>query len=524
MPAYHGGPRIVHWNGNLTRATQLADEDLDHSDVHDQHENDASDEVEPDTGSQIEVCDEGRFLQMVFNGVTTQRALRRKRNELRKCCQDVRDADFMVKQYQLVMDARNPATDEEWNMHNAIFELVTEWEAKLSEHQNLEQQINLEIEFLEYRAEEGIYHDGDFQQLTRDSNILQFWSGNNDFWGSFDKCQETSESLVSIGRELEQSNKDKDGFDAAMDRELRRDLDFTVDNDGSFSVLGEEIAYRDMSRIPDLIQKRKELQENERATRKLQTDLWMHMLRLSEDAFVKAEVLDLIEEEDGEEQPEPQVPEPEDAQPEATQTSESEAKKKDLRENLRIAVEACRKARDDFDDARKFSQEEIEQLPQPVTEDNLGFAKALKLARLTHALHTAEEEYSDAKGAARDAGIAKPQEQTANFSDQSGDGYDTAVIERAVVQASERVSRVQGWTGLHLEPQEMTEEVQMDLPKTIEDLVSVRLGEDSFDMTEARGRTRDRIDAMAMESETLRDAGDFPKADADPLGFDFGEP
>jgi hypothetical protein len=32
-------------------------------------------------------------------------------------------------------------------------------------------------------------------------------------------------------------------------------------------------------------------------------------------------------------------------------------------------------------------------------------------------LHTAEEEYSDAKGAARDAGIAKPQEQTANFSD-----------------------------------------------------------------------------------------------------------
>jgi hypothetical protein len=70
----------------------------------------------------------------------------------------------------------------------------------------------------------------------------------------------------------------------------------------------------------------------------------------------------------------------------------------------------------------------------------------------------------------------------------------------------------------------MTEEVQMDLPKTIEDLVSVRLGEDSFDMTEARGRTRDRIDAMAMESETLRDAGDFPKADADPLGFDFGEP
>jgi hypothetical protein len=279
-----------------------------------------------------------------------------------------------------------------------------------------------------------------------------------------------------------------------------------------------------MSRVPVLVQKHEELQQREHTTRELQTEQWMHLLGLAENVFIKDEILELAKENGEEEEPEPSNPEPEDLEREDPQKSHSEIRKDSSRERLRLALEACRKARNDFDDARKFSQEEIEQSPQPVTEDILGLAKALKLARLTHALHTAEEEYSDARRAAREAGIAKPQEQTADFSDQSDDGYDTAVIEKAVVQASERVSRVQGWTGLHLEPQEMTEEVQTDFPQTIQDLQSIRLGEDSFDLTEARGRTRDRIDAMAMESETLRDAGDFPKADADPLGFDLGEP
>jgi hypothetical protein len=43
----------------------------------------------------------------------------------------------------------------------------------------------------------------------------------------------------------------------------------------------------------------------------------------------------------------------------------------------------------------------------------------------------------------------------------------------------------------------------------------VRLGEDSFDLTEADGRARSRIDAMAGVTESLRGNGDYPQANKD---------
>jgi hypothetical protein len=125
-PAYYGGPQIEFWNGNLPPDA----EDLDDSGVHDQPENDAPDDVDPDPDPHTEANRIGPFLQILFNGVTTQRALRRKCNELRKCCQDVRDADFRITQYRQVAAFRNPATDEDWNMHNALLLRITEWEAR----------------------------------------------------------------------------------------------------------------------------------------------------------------------------------------------------------------------------------------------------------------------------------------------------------------------------------------------------------------------------------------------------------
>jgi hypothetical protein len=108
---------------------------------------------------------------------------------------------------------------------------------------------------------------------------------------------------VDIGRDLEQSNKDIDAFNLVLDRKLRHDLNFQVDEDGSAStVAGDEFAYQDMSRIPDLFQKHKELQQNEDATRTLFTAQWMHLLRLAEDTFVKDEILELAAESDEEDE------------------------------------------------------------------------------------------------------------------------------------------------------------------------------------------------------------------------------
>jgi hypothetical protein len=269
-PRYHG-PTMKYWNGNFPPATQSVDEEPGYFDTHNLPDDNASSESGPDPDPRFEMGNEGRFLQIVFNGVTTQRALRRKRDELRKCRQDVRDADSMVKQFQLETTSSIPATDEEWNMHNAALEKVTGWEATLIEQQNLEKRIDLQIEFLQCCAEKWTYHDQDFQRWPLQNHRLGFWSRNNSFWESFDRCQATSETLVNIDHELGQSNGDIGGFNRALDRELKRDLDFTIDDDGSFSSAGEEFAYQDMSRIPDLFQKQRELQQDKHAARKIHT-------------------------------------------------------------------------------------------------------------------------------------------------------------------------------------------------------------------------------------------------------------
>jgi hypothetical protein len=300
--AYYGGPRVVHWNGNFAPATQPVDEEPGYFDTHDTPAGSAAEESDPDPGPQIEVRNRGLILQILFNGVTTQRALRRKRDELGKCRQGVRDADSMMRKFQLKTTSGIPATDEEWNMHNATLGEVTEWKATLGEQQNLEKNLDLQIEFLGRCAEKWTRRAEIFQRSTARSHRLLFWSKVDGFWQAFDRCQATSETLVDIGRDLEQSNEDIGEFNLVLDRKLRHDLDFQVDEDGSCSTTGDEFAYQDISRIPDLFQKHKELQQHDDATRSLYTAQWIHLLRLAEETFVKDEILELAEESDEEDE------------------------------------------------------------------------------------------------------------------------------------------------------------------------------------------------------------------------------
>jgi hypothetical protein len=139
-------------------------------------------------------------------------------------------------------------------------------------------------------------------------------------------------------------------------------------------------------------------------------------------------------------------------------------------------------------------------------------------------LLVAEEAFNNAKKRAREVGIMFPFDRTADFTDDSDDEYAASLLERAVVQSRDRVARVQGWTGLYLDPQETeTVGVQTFLPLTLQKLRPVRLGEDSFDLTEADGRTRGRIDAMAAVTKSLRGSAEFPQADKDTPMIDRDE-
>lgn len=325
MPAYYGGPQIAFpWNGSAVFTRRPSDEEL--SDYNDQGEDDVPDEGDAYPNRPTEEDNEGPFLQTLFRSVTTQRALRRKREELRTCHQDIRDAEFMEEQYQNAMTFRNPTTDAECNMHNSILGKVAEWETELSGQQDLETGISHQIKCLESRAEKQCTRNQYFPRLSQESQRLHFLSNNHDFWESFNKWQATSKSLGEIDRDLGQSKAVKDALDIEIDLGCMRNLDLAANDPSSFSVAREEVAYQDVSKAHGLYQKHEELEHKEQSARKVKTEQWMHLLRLAEDAFVQAGVLEVAKGRKEGEEPEPE--------PEPVQKPGSEVMKDGVRERL----------------------------------------------------------------------------------------------------------------------------------------------------------------------------------------------
>ena len=284
-------------------------------------------------------------------------------------------------------------------------------------------------------------------------------SQHDEFWELFAQNEATCRLLLDI-----ELDADKNALDEAITRNCYRDLDLAVNGSAPFSAAKEVVAFQDISQTPDLLSKHKELQASKLTAEKLQTEQWSQLLGPAKNAFVKAKVLTLVKEtqeaqgeeggRDGNEGGGSEVPEQKLPDPDAPLKSDSEVLKDGVRETLHAAKEACLKAREDFEDARNYSNEETAQLPQPATEDVVGAARVQKLARLTRALLVAEEAFNEAKKRAREVGITRPRDRTADFTDDPDDGYGASLLERAVVSSRDRIARVQGWTGLYLDPQD----------------------------------------------------------------------
>lgn len=473
----------------------------------------ASDEPEPDLhdhndGTQAEEDHGLQLFQILLSSVTAQRALRRMRAELKTCEEEIHDAQFMIRTNRNAMGFRNPETESEWNAHEAFVQRIAEWEPVLEEQRELQVRLGHQIEYMKDRVRMQVHGLQSLPVLDRDSQHVKIFSTSGGFWDSFEDLRAGHESCNDIDLALRRADEDQSALNDAVDLNCRRDLHLVAHDLGPIASERELDVYQEVARIPDLSRNREELRERSRELRISQMERALPLLELAEAAFIKVSILEAAEEEAEDEGEQSGSGEPEKELPQA---SDPEDTRHDVRENLRVALEACRKARDDFENARIFSQDEIDQLPQPVTEDSIGAARAEKLMRLTHHLHTAENTYYNARKEARIAGLANPQEQSADFSDRSSDGYTGSLLQRAIDQGHERISRMARWTGLHVEVHlsPASPGQQMDIDESIDELQSVRLGEDSFDCTEASGRTRRRIDATKAASEKLREQNGF---------------
>lgn len=161
---------------------------------------------------------EEQLLKVLFACVTTQRALRRKREELCTCRQVIQDAHSAVRLYQKGLNGLVPHTEYDWFMHRATQGKIVGWTTRASENQDLETRINLQIEFLEERNSKYARPPQRFQHLSRESQPLRFLSQNDDFWESFAENEATCRSLMEINVKLKQSDADKNDLDEAITR------------------------------------------------------------------------------------------------------------------------------------------------------------------------------------------------------------------------------------------------------------------------------------------------------------------
>jgi hypothetical protein len=85
--------------------------------------------------------------------MTTQRTLRCKRGDLRKCLRIIRDADFVAEHYKKATILTALAIQEGQDVQNHILEKLIGQKTEQSIHQDPKQKIGFEIEHLERRAD-----------------------------------------------------------------------------------------------------------------------------------------------------------------------------------------------------------------------------------------------------------------------------------------------------------------------------------------------------------------------------------
>jgi len=253
-------------------------------------------EPENEPAPPYEYRQEAVFLQGLLDGVATQRALRRKMEELRKCQQNAQDAKLVAQSYQTALREIEPTTDGEWSMFRATEANIREWETKVSKKQDFEARINLQVEFLEDRADDEARSSRessqDNSQLSRERRQLEFLSRDDDFWETFDNYQAACQSLTNIDLDLRQSNAYKNSVNEAIKRSCEQEFNGAADDFTLFSILTEKMIFGDLSRISDALDKHNKLQDSKLAAEKLQAECWMQLLTHAEAAFFRAGVLE----------------------------------------------------------------------------------------------------------------------------------------------------------------------------------------------------------------------------------------
>jgi hypothetical protein len=169
--------------------------------------------------------------------------------------------------------------------------------------------------------------------------------------------------------------------------------------------------------------------------------------------------------------------------------------------------------------SRKLTEEELRNLPEPVTEDRIGVALVLKLSRTTRDYLEAENKVDEARRAAHQAGLVDRflVDQTWDFENRTDYGNADSVYAEKMDRSWPKVIEWQWAPGRGVETeQQLSPSEARKWPEIVPDIGEFQPGDNNYDDF-SKARTRERIDDYRRTCELLRESGQFPEASSDPL-------
>lgn len=344
-----------------------------------------------------------------------------------------------------------------------------------------------------------------------------------DFQGALYRWQWTFGVLMDLELELKEIEMESEAAHDKIDRHASQVLAKGLKQTVAQSEITESDTspQEDLSGVYGLLGRQAELQQDEKQTKRSLCRDQDVLVKLAERALVEAKILQPSGPDTEETEPTPVHQQQEanvdveSAEPGSQNIATINLAGADPQTELAAAQEQLRNARLEYEEGRKWNEDDVAKLPQPVSEDYVGVAMALKLSRATLAYIAAEERYHVAHQAARDAGVADrfPIDQTWNFEDRPDDGYAESLFAQRIDKVK---PKVESWipklptAGARTPPSSVQE-----TPESMPDLDALNLGEDYMNGA-PHATLRKRIDNHRKVCDELREKGPFPKASSDP--------
>jgi len=164
-----------------------------------------------------------------------------------------------------------------------------------------------------------------------------------------------------------------------------------------------------------------------------------------------------------------------------------------------------------FQNSRKFTEEELAQLPNTITEDEFGPELKRKLTRTTRNYIDAQKRVQDAQAEGRRLRVPAvdrfPIDQTWNFEDRTDDGYLDSVFAAKVERSK---PRVEAWLPqLNMPGEPLSPSQPQEAPESLPNIDWLRLGADNADDVSS-AQAKERIAKYQQACEDLRRRKLFP--------------